>query len=229
MDFLRRIFGKETERTAKTPRISITSVNIKFMGNSHGINGMDVDGDKFEMKIPFRNRMGSEHLPDNLRGPKVKISKVTVAEPFKLLGIEPALPVDVEYMSSVMFTLTIKPPEMKYEGPMEINFGNEPADTVNINIKKVVLHYKGHSADMESSEIVTNMQKFQLFRQNIQLYQIISLGDTVTHIEAGKPFEVVSTDPKLPIKADRKDSYIISLFIKGPDFSYAGNLDLMLE
>ncbi len=223
-----RLFRRRKEATGSR-RVTITSVNLKFMGNSHGLDGMEVTTPVFDMRIPFQNKMGNNLLPDNLKGPKMVISSVSVGAPFRLVSIEPGLPVEVPYMSRTVFTLKIAAPEMTWEGPLSINFGNEPANSVTVSIRKVTLHHEGKSVELEESGVTTSMQKSQLFRQNLQLYKAISYGDTINMIEVNKPFEIVSTDPKLPIKADRKDSYIISLYMKCPEFSYAGDLDIKLS
>lgn len=225
-----RLFGSKRPKAAEQDsKITITSINLKFMGNSHGLNGIKVNDAIFNLDIPFQNKMGSELLPDNLKGPNIQIGKISVNEPFKLLDINPKLPVEVPFMSKVVFNLKIQAPDVRYEGPLSLSFGNEPMDTVNISVKKIMLHYKGRSAELEDSKIVSNMQKSQVFKHNIQLYKIMSLGDTLNRIEISKPFEIVSVEPKLPIKADRKDSYIISIFIKSPQASYAGDVDINFE
>ncbi len=220
-----RLFGNKKVQTS-VKKVTITSINLKFMGNSHGLAGMEVSEPVFELRIPFQNKMGSNLLPDNLKGPKIVLSSVTVGSPFRLVDISPKLPVEVPYMSKTMFTLKIAAPDVTWEGPLSINFGNESANNVTISIKKVTLHHGDKSIELEDSGVTTSMQKSQLFKQNLQIYKVLSLGDTVNKIEVSAPFEIVSTDPKLPIKADKKDSYIISLYMKCPEFSYAGDLDI---
>ena len=222
--FLDRVFrGKKVEAKSK---ITITSINLKFMGNSHGMNGFQTQNSIFDVSIPFQNKMGSNLLPDNLKGPKLRVSKITVAEPFRLLEVDPGLPVDVEYMSRVMFRLRLKGPEVTYEGPLSINFGNESADNVGINVQKIVLHYKDRDVQLEESGVTATMQKGQVFKQSVQLYKILSLGENIKSVEVARPFELVSSDPTLPLTADKKDSYIMGLFIKCPDSSYAGSLEI---
>lgn len=223
MKFLDGLLGGNKKPASK---VTITSINLKFMGNAHGLDGMPLDKPEFELDIPFQNKMGSGLLPDNLKGPPIKITKIIVAEPFKLLEVSPPLPIDIEYLGRVIFKMKIKAPDMTYEGPLAINFGNESSDSVVINIKKVMLHYKDRSVELEDSSIGATMQKSQLFKEGIQLYKVVSFGDTVNSVSVSKPFEIVSTDPKLPLKADKKDSYIISIYFKSPDFSYAGDLDI---
>lgn len=212
-----------------TARVKVTSINLKFMGNAHGIDGMDVTTPQFDVVIPFQNKMGSGLLPDNLKGPPVRITKITVAEPFALMNVSPALPAEVPYMGKVTFTINIRAPQVTYEGPLSINFGNDATEGITINIKRVMLHYKGRDVELEESSIGASMQKSQLFKESVQLYKVVSFGDSVASVQVSRPFELVSTDPKLPIKADKKDSYILGMYMKCPDFSYAGDLDITIS
>ena len=221
----RRLFGGRKPAA----RVRVTSINLKFMGNAHGIDGMDVDTPEFEVTIPFQNKMGSGLLPDNLRGPPLRITRITVAEPFGLISVSPQLPVDVPYMGRTAFRIRIRAPQVTYEGPLSISFGNDAAENITINIKKVTLHYRGRSVELEESSIGASMQKSQLFKESVQLYKVVSFGDTVSRVEVSKPFELVNTDPPLPLKADKKDSYILGMYMKCPDFSYAGDLDITIS
>jgi hypothetical protein len=215
-------------KSAKS-KVTISSVNLKFMGNSHSLGGMEVNSGIFDYTIPFQNKMGSSLLPDNLKGPSMRISSITVSAPFKLIEVNPKLPVDVPYMSKTSFTLKIQAPSVTYEGPISINFGNDSSENIAISVQKVILMHSGKSVDLENSEMVATMQKSQLFKKEIQLYKIISFNDHVNSIEVGKPFELVSVSPNLPITADKKDSYIISLYIKAPQFSYSGNMEIKIS
>ncbi len=210
-----------------TVRITITSINLRFMGETHSLAGREVKGGTFELALPFQNKIGSGLLPDMLKGPGLTLSSIEVSPPFTLLGISPKLPQEVAYMQKVVFRLMIKAPEVAYEGPLAVSFGNEPGETVNLNISSMVLEAKGTKVVLEDSAIVANMQKGQIFKRSVQLYKILGYQDTLSSISVSSPFELVSTDPpELPIRLDRKDSYIISLFIKAPDSSYAGTLEI---
>lgn len=226
-DIFKGILGKKPE--PQRSKVSITSVNLKFMGNSHALNGLEVPSRVFEYTIPFQNRMGSDLLPENLKGPKVTISNITVSDPFKLIEINPKLPVDIQYQSKVSFVLKIEAPDLSYDGPIAINFGNESADNIAININKMILTRNGQSVELENSEMMATMQKHQLFKKEIQIYKIMSLNEKLSKIEVSKPFELVSVQPALPIIADKKDSYIISIFLKAPDSSYAGSVEIKMS
>lgn len=225
---LDRLLGKKGGTQANS-KVSITSVNLKFMGGTHSLKGVEVNSEVFDYTIPFQNKMGSSHLPDNLKGPSIAIKSITISEPFTLLEVTPSLPQDVPYLSRTMFTLKIRAPKLSYDGPLSINFGNDASGNIALSVQKVILSHKGRSADLENSEMTATMQKSQLFKKEIQLYKIISFNERINAIEVSKPFELVSVDPKLPITADKKDSYIISLYIKAPEFSYSGIMEIKLS
>ncbi len=217
---------QEALQRQEEKKVNITGINLKFMGGTHQIKGMEVKGSTFDIRIPFNNRIGNENLPDNLKGPNVVLSKITVDPPFRLVDVSPALPAQVEYLAKVVFTLRIAAPDMNWEGPMNVSLTSEPSNNVTVSIKTVTLHYKDKSVELEDSGVTSSMQKSQTFKQNVQLYKIISFGDEVGKVEVNEPFQIVSTDPALPIKADRKDSYIMGIYMKCPEFSYAGDLDI---
>ncbi|MDE1851701.1 MAG: hypothetical protein KGH69_03375 [Candidatus Micrarchaeota archaeon] len=212
----------------KSSKVTLTAINLKFMGSVHSIDGMAVGTRDFDLAIPFQNKVGSEMLPDSITGPKMTINSIRVSEPFQLLSVSPKPPVDVGYQERKSFSMRIRAPDMNYEGPMTIDFGNEPKDNVTISIEKVIMAYGSRRTELEESATSMVLQKSQVFKREVQLYKVLSLNDTVNSIRLNEPFELVSTDPKLPIKADRKDSYIIDLYIKAPDYNYAGQLEISM-
>ena len=223
------IFHRGKPKNGERARVTITSINIKFMGETHSLMGREVKDSIFELSLPFQNKIGSDLLPDMLKGPKLTLSRIDVSPPFQLVEVSPKPPVDIEYMGKTVFKLRIKVPEVTYEGPLAISFGNEPKETVNINLSKITLSRDGNKVDLEDSAMVVNMQKGQIFKRSVQLYKIMSYNDSVNSILLNHPFELVSTDPKMPLILDRKDSYILDLYIKAPDYSYAGTLDLVFN
>ncbi len=209
--------------------MTITSINLKFMGEMHSIGGKDVNERVFELSIPFQNKIGSDLLPDMLKGPKMSLAKIEVSQPFQLVEFSPRLPLDIGFMDRVTFKLRIRAPDVTYEGPLTINFGNESKEVVAISIEKILLTGKGHTVELEDSAMAMGMQKGQIFKKSVQMYKVFSYGDTVRSIEVSKPFEVVNTEPKTPFRLDSKDSYIVGIYIKAPDFSYAGTLDIFFK
>ena len=206
----------------------LTTINIRYMGSVHGMDGFQVSGRVFEVNIPFNNKV-NDILPDNLRGPKLNVNSIKVGEPFKLISITPALPVEIDYMSKAVFKLKIQAPDTPYEGPMSVDFGNDPKDIIHISIQKIMLEYNGSRTELPDSSMIMNLQKNIVFKKEVQLYRIVSYGSRVDSMEISKPFEIVSTDPKLPIVADRKDSYVMGVYIKAPDISYAGELTIKFK
>ena len=199
------------------------------MGETHSIAGRVVDQKIFEIEVPFQNKIGNDLLPDHLKGPKMTLNKISVSPPFELVESTPMPPVEIAYLSKTIFKIKIRAPDLTYEGPLVITFGNELADNVNLNIQGVVLFSKGQKTELENSGMVISMQKGQIFQRTLQLYKIFSLGDTVSTLHVNAPFEMVSTDPKIPLKVDKMDSYILTMFIKAPDYNYAGNLEFTFE
>lgn len=199
------------------------------MGETHSIGGREVKEKIFTIDIPFRNKLGNDLLPDNLKGPALIVDKVSVADPFKLLDITPKPPQEVGYMSSAVFKLKIKAPEVNYEGPMVVTFGSGATDSVNLNIQKTTLTYMDQKTELENSGMIINMQKGQIFKRSVQLYKILSYGSKLESISVNAPFEIVSTDPKLPVQIDKKDSYILGIYIKAPEYNYAGSIDLAFK
>ncbi len=223
------ILNRGKSKNVERARVTITSINLKFMGETHSLTGREVRDKVFELSLPFQNKIGSDLLPDMLKGPKLTLNRIDVLPPFQLLEVSPKPPIDIEYMAKTFFRLKIRAPEVTYEGPLAISFGNEPKETVNINISKMTLANGANKVDLEDSAMVVNMQKGQIFKRSVQLYKILSYNDSVSGISLNAPFELVSTDPKMPFRLDRKDSYIMDLYIKAPDFSYAGTLDLVFK
>ncbi|MDE1824120.1 MAG: hypothetical protein KGI00_04155 [Candidatus Micrarchaeota archaeon] len=223
MSFFSRIFK------GKGARATVTAINLKFMGSVHSIDGISIGKRDFDITIPFQNKIGSEMLPDSITGPKMTINSIKVSEPFQLLSVSPAPPVSIGYMERKSFSMRIRAPDLNYEGPMTIDFGNEPKDNVTISIAKIIMGYKDKRTELEESATSMVLQKSQIFKKEVQLYKVLSFNDAVNSIELNSPFELVSVDPRLPIKADRKDSYIIDIYIKAPSHNYAGPLEIIME
>ena len=218
--------GKRKENAVNKKKVTLTGINLRFGGDVHGIEGKELDEQIFTLDIPFQNKMGSGLLPDNLKGPDMTISSMKVDKPFELVEVQPGLPVDVSYLSKVVFHLRIKAPSMNYTGPLGILFGTESEDNVSVDIGKTVLidGEKKVKLDLPSEKMV--MKKSQIFRRDIQLYNILKFGREISNVSANSPFEIVSTEPGSPFTLDRKDSYVLKVFIKCPDFNYAGPLEI---
>lgn len=226
-EFLDKIFGNKPPKARKVTT-SISNVNLKFMGAVHALEGLDTDSIVFEYKVPFQNRIG-EQIPDHIKGPEITINNISVSEPFELVSVEPVLPAKVPYRARADFTLWIKAPNVLYKGPLSISMSNDPTESIAVDVKGISLEYKDKQIELEQSAMASSMQKSQIFKKDIQLYKIAGLNDQIKSISVDAPFELVDTSPKLPILADKKDSYVVSLYIKAPESSYAGGLKIKLS
>ncbi len=209
-------------------KTSITGINIRLGGDVHSLPGREV-GEVFDLSIPFKNRLGNGLLPDNLKGPDITVSNITVDMPFRLVETVPKLPVEVPYKSEVSFALKIKGPEGNYSGPLLIKFDTSSKDNIDLNIARIVLASGAKKADLEGSTFNMNIKKGQIFRRDIQLYKVLSFQQKVEAVEISAPFQIISTEPKAPFAIDKKDSYVMTIFIKCPEFSYAGDMEIVFR
>ncbi len=221
-------FFKKRKREEKA-KCTVTSINLKYMGEMHAINGVSTNDDVFKVSIPFSNRPSSDFVSEQFVGQSIKIDAIKVQPPFALVATEPKVPISIPYNASTTLELSIRAPGMAYAGPMNIEIVRGTEEFVHVSIPKIMLLSNGRSAELEDSEIIANMQKNQIFKISVQLYRIMKYGEKISSIEANKPFEVVSSNPAAPISLDRKDSYIVELYIKAPAFSYSGALELSFK
>ena len=204
----------------------LTNITLKFVGDHHALKGREINEQIFKLDIPFQNRMGSGLLPDNLKGPEIRISEIKADPPFELLGVSPQPPVSVPYLSSQMFKLRIRAPSTNYTGPLAIAFNTDSKENVNIDVSKLVLIDGNNRAEVEESSNNMILKKSQIVRRDIQVYKILKYGRKVTSLSINKPFEIASSEPSAPFTIDRKDSYVVKVFIKCPDFNYAGPMEI---
>lgn len=222
-------FLKRSGRTGRgSLQTSITSINIRLGGDIHSLAGRDV-GETFDIDIPFKNKIGSGLLPSDLKGPDVTVSGITVDKPFELLEVRPSVPFSVPYMSEERFSLKIRSPKGSYNGPLLVRFETGSEDSIDVSIARIMLRRGGKRVELEGSTSSMNVRKGQVFRRDIQLYKVLSFGDRISRIEVSRPFELVSTDPGTPFAVDVKDSCVMKIFIKCPDFGYAGELEIAFK
>lgn len=212
----------------------ITGINLKLQGQMHSLKGMEVSGKSFEVDIPFKNKTHTDMLTEaaSFKSEKAKpfaIKGIEVAEPFKLISITPKLPLEVNADERIDFKLALEGPEHNYTGPLTISFLSDTVELVHVEISKTVLNLNGVRTNIETSSRILNLQKGQIFSEKIQLYKVLSFGDTLKKIEIEKPFSFVSSDPKLPLRIDDTNSYILNLYIQAPDSAYAGILEIKLS
>ncbi len=218
-------FGKNQ----KVPSTSITVINITYMGDRHSLNGMQVGGGVFEVKIPFKNKTGSDMLSDEVKRPDLRIESASVSQPFELADVKPALPIAVKYMQSVELTLSLRAPKVPYTGPISITLNEKSSSVVRLEISKMVAMRNGKSFNLEDEPSVASAQKGQVLRRDVQLYRFMKFGDKVSGISVNKPFAMAGSEPKAPFAIDKPDSYIASIYILAPDYGYAGPLELTFE
>ncbi len=218
------IFRKKPVQTTE-----ITNVYIRLGGDVHSLGSRSVKHPVFSVEIPFHNRLGNGLLPDNIRGPPVGVSGISVERPFVLLSVSPKPPVNVDYMSKSVFSIKLRAPEGSYSGPLYIRFDTDTASDISIRIESITLRQMDKSYGLEESASAMVVRKAQVFRKDIQLYKILSYGQKVNSIEVSDPFSIEEAKPALPFTIDKKDSYVLELYIRCPDFSYAGPMELTFK
>jgi hypothetical protein len=224
-----KFFKRLTGSKEKPGSISLTSITLKFGADVHAIAGREITEQVFSLDIPFQNKIGSGLLPDNLKGPEVKINEILVEKPFELVSASPETPISLPFLSNTVFKLRIRAPMQNYSGPLSITFATDSKDNVNIDVNKVTLIDGERRVDVEETAANMILKKSQIVRRDIQVYKILKYGRTVEKMEINTPFEIVSADPPAPFTVDRKDSYIIKVYIKCPDFNYAGPMEISFK
>ncbi|EQD46073.1 hypothetical protein B2A_09021 [mine drainage metagenome] len=224
---------KKSGKGKKAIAVRVTNINIRWIGSVHTLPGLESEKREFEISIPFHNRSEGAEMIKNALGSSiiddsVSIKDISVDPPFKLLGIDPKPPIELANGKSMDFRLRVEAPEQNYSGPMQVRFADAPKEKVRVEINRVTLVRDGKRVDVENSELIMELGKGQMFKNSIQMYKILSLNDVVNRVAINKPFEFVSSDPKLPFKVDNGNSYIVVFYIQAPATSYAGPLELTL-
>lgn len=223
---LSRLFGLFGRKKAAQPATVITNVSIDYLGDKHGMDGMEVSDKVFELKIPFQNKTGSDLLADELKRPDLRIEAISVGAPFELVGVSPKLPVAVKYKESVQIKLRIKAPALSYTGPLNVKLGEKQSEMVRVEIEKMLAVAGGRKMDIEEAPSVLSVQKGQVLKRDIQLYKIMRYGDRVNSIAVNEPFVLSGSDPRPPFTIDKENSYTISLYLLAPNYNYAGPLEI---
>ena len=215
------------------PKTTITSINITLQNYVHSINGMQVRESTFEVAIPYTNKTHTDLLTNSteFKAEEAKpfvIKAITVADPFKLLSYEPKTPIEVKADQRIEFKLKVEAPKHNYTGPMNVTFNSDNVETIHVEISKTALIHNGTKTEIETSSRILNIPKGQIFVEKVQLYKALSYNDAVNAITIEAPFKFVSSMPKLPLKIDDTNSYILELYIQAPQTSYAGPLEITL-
>jgi hypothetical protein len=210
-------------------KTTITGINIRLQGAVHQLKGLESGDEVIELTIPFKNKVHSDMLTDAgvfkaQEGKPISIREVKVSDPFGLIEVEPKAPIEVKSGQSVEFKIKLTAPKHNYTGPLTISFEAVSEEVVHIEIARTILEWKGKRTEIESSARMLNVQKNGIIVENVQLYKAMSSGDTVTSAEAEFPFKLASTEPKMPVKLDATNGYIMGFYIQAPDHSYSGDL-----
>ena len=216
---LGRIFGKKYAA-------NITSVNINYMNSIHELPGIKAKDKEFELKIPFKNKTASD-LPEEINRPDLRIDEITIQKPFQLLSVSPQLPIVLHYGESTEITLKLRSPELAYTGPLFINMQAKSPDAVHISISSVKLVREGRSFEIEDSSRSLYLAKGEVFKQDVQVRSIVHEGEMLNGIQVSKPFEFVKAGTALPVQVSGS-SFVLSIFVKAPDYNYSGPIEITL-
>ncbi len=205
----------------------ITAVNLYWKGSFHSLEGFEIDGETFNVTIPFTNHTGSELSFLKESKNQETVSDIKTADPFEIESIEPALPKSLAPNEHVDFKITLKAPNYSYSGPLTLRFfALANPDLVNIGIPKIVLIKGDKKVEMEDDRHLANFVKNQIFEIPIQMYKILTYNEEVKEVIVREPFKFVKCDKKIPFKIDDPDSYVVSYSIQVPEYSYSGPLEI---
>ncbi|MEM3781638.1 MAG: hypothetical protein QXT43_01590 [Candidatus Micrarchaeaceae archaeon] len=218
-----KLFGK------KGRAAEITSININYMGEVHQLNGLKLAQKEFEVKVPIHNKTASNLDVVGIKKPELRIDVVSAKAPFELVSVAPQLPITVPYMKSAELVIRLRAPDVSYTGPLYLIMQANTPDAVHIGISNIILHSAGKSYPIEDSARSFYVSKGDPIKQDVQLLSILHEGEEVKAVKANAPFSVLKTEPQTPFKITNKNSFIISMYLKPPDYNYAGPLEITFE
>ncbi len=218
-------------------KVTITSVNIKWHGQMHAMEGLEVKESTFVIKIPFQNKSQQDALPFEALKEKfkaqekapIRINSIQISDPFKFVSVEPKLPRDIMSSEKIELMITAQAPDYTYSGPITITLVAEEASMIKVQINKVIVNTPLKSVEIENSGVILNMPKGAVFKNSIQMYKAMSYGERVDKVTLQKPFEFVSCDRKLPFTINEPSSYLVTFYIKAPEVDYAGPMEITIE
>jgi len=207
----------------------VTGISIYWKNAMHGLPGMKLKEREFEIKLPFTNK-NHEELSFLKKADTTEIvNSIEVTKPFKLVGIEPALPVSIKSGESIQFIIKVQAPEYNYSGPLVLKMVPKPVEMVHIELPDIIAIRGSKRVKVNEHGEVKSIEKNSNFEVSMQMYRVLTYNDSVKSVTVNKPFEFVGSDPKIPFTIDNKSSYVASFYIKAPEFDYAGNLELTFE
>ncbi len=218
----------------KESKISIPSLNLKFRGEVHAVEGVNAKEKVFSVTVPFTNRPYANSLTEaEIIKPSdfepISIKEIKASQPFKVLSVEPALPRKITSEERVEFKISLEGPDFNYSGPLTLEFLEENREFVHLEITKVVVNSYGRSVEAESTLNMLNVPKNHIFQQNLQLLKILNYGSKVEKITVDEPFEFEGSNPKLPFVINDAGSFVLSIYIKAPESNFAGPLVVNLS
>jgi hypothetical protein len=216
----------------KKTKVSVTAVNLRWKGSTHQLGPVKITGRTFEVKIPFQNKPQDDYNMDFLKTqkkPPIPIRKIDAKEPFRLVSVSPSLPVEVNEGDRIEFRAKIEAPDYSYEGPLNIDILSDSSDMVHIEISKIAVSFGGKTTDITKNPVMMDLQKGQVFKQNVHLLGAVDFDTAINGIEIAPPFTFVSSDPKLPFRLDKKTGFLVDVYIQAPQQNYGGPLEIALN
>ena len=209
----------------------ITNFNIYWKGAMHPLPGRSIGARRFEFELPFSNRGdddGLSFLKHQARPPEM-IKSIEAAEPFKVISVEPVLPITVNEGQKITIKMVLETPDYNYSGPVTIKMGAQTAEQVRIEIPEVAIVADGKRTKVTEHGEIKVLGKGAEFETSVQMYRALSFGARVSAVAVNKPFEFVRSEPALPFTINDKSSFVVSFFIKAPDYNYAGPIEITVS
>lgn len=210
---------------------NITNFNIYWKGAMHPLPGKAIHSRSFEFELPFSNRSDDDGLSflKHQARPSEVITGIEAAAPFKVVSVEPGLPVSVADGQKITLKLMLEAPDYNYSGPVTIKMGAQAAEQVRIEIPEVAVIANGKRTKVTEHGEIKVLGKGAEFETSVQMYRALSFGAKVSSVSVNKPFAFVRSEPHLPFTIDNKSSYVVSFTIRAPDFNYAGPIELTVS
>ena len=222
----------------KAPKITITTINLKYRGQIHQMEGVKSEESIFNVIIPFTNRPYSNYLTDYLSAEHmikssdfdpITMKSIEAVQPFKVISVEPALPRKIGPEERVEFKIKIQGPEVSYMGPMTLEFVEENREFVHLEITHTSINFRGKEVIVDDSLNIMNLPKNGIFGEGIQLLRALDYGTKIEAIDVAEPFKFEGAFPKPPFVINDRGSFILTIYIKAPPYNYSGPLIVKLS
>ncbi len=211
-------------------KVVVSSINVKWRGNTHSLGRMPVNGKTFEISIPFQNKPQDDYSFLKAQAkPPVTIKNIVVKEPFKLVSVTPTVPASINENEKTIFKVKLEAPQYNYEGPLDVELISEATDLVHVEISKIGLKTPDNSIEIKDKPKIMDVSRGQVFKQNLHLYGAVNIGTEIKKIEILPPFTFVSSDPKIPFKIDNKTGFLIDIYVQAPQSNYGGPLEITMS